>query len=296
MKSFKILILLLPIIFSSCSSDSDTQEEITPYFFNVTTNSTPLAVENWKAEKDGDYFKISASKFHSVEANGNVLTNEFFALFHKDGTLLNINMNDNSRRSYLYPSYNLKSRLSFTIESIDEVNKTLKVNFSGQMFKYDVNNVGNIIFEDVSGLIFLPFENMNPNIPSIANYGTTCQLNSQNWRGLGRADSSTTDQFIIQIFGYDEHSIELVLPTDNLQTGTHTYSGGAAAFHDYSINYLKYNNQNSIGDEGFVTSGTITVTEIGLGFVKGTFSFTSNNPNTGENIVVTGGVFSEKVY
>lgn len=292
MKLFKLQLIFLTIFFYSCSSDSNLQEEISPYFLNISTNNTPLVLENWEAVKDGDYFMISASKFHSVEANGNVLTNKFFILFHKDGTVINIYINDVSRGAYLRPIYNLKNRFNFNIGSIDEVNKKIELSFSGQILKSDTSG----IYEDVSGSIFLPFENLHPNIPSIANYGTTCKLNNQNWRGLGKLGHGEPNQYFIQIFGDDEHSIELVLPRDNLQPGTHTYSGGIAAFNDYSINYLKYNDQNFLADEDFITSGNITITEKGFGYVKGTFSFSSYNSNTGENIVVSDGFFSEKLY
>lgn len=242
----------------------------------------------------GIILRFSASKVQIIEPNGNILSNQFYTLFHKDGTLIDVFIKDASRAASLYPSYNSKSTFDFKIESIDEVDKAVQITILGKLLKNDPNNTGNIIYEDVSGVIFLPFGNLNPNLPSIANYETTCKINNQNWRGLGRLNQGVTNQYFIQIFANDEHSIELVLPTANLQVDTHTYSGGIAVFDDYSINYLKHNSRNIYADEDFITSGTNTVSEKGLGYVKGTFSFTSNNSNT--NITITNGVFSEKIY
>jgi hypothetical protein len=290
MKKIKFLIALLSIILLSCSSNTDSpQQDISQDYFNVIYNNNPLVLSDWKAEKDGDYFRISASNIQN-----NSLINDIHLFFHKDGTLIRTSMYDLSILNYFYTSfYYSENTFNFQIENIDTANQRIKLNFNGKIYNHEYFHE-NAPFKTVSGSVFLPYSDLNPNIPSFNRNETTMKVNGVDWRGKGQTINEEFSTGIeIKINGDKEYSLNIVVPLTNIQTGTFNFNQNSDIFRLNSVNLFRYYPGNGTPNE-FICTGSLTITEKAGGYIKGTFSFTANDPITNENVTVTNGVFKEK--
>ena len=300
MKLLKCIALTFLIInFYSCTSGEEPVENADPVqvgIFNVNYDNVPLVLSDWKAERDGDYFRITASNFVNTGSNASTLHNDIVLFFHTDGTLITTSMYDflisNTFDTSFYYSENT---FDFEIEKIDEVNQTIKVNFNGKIFDNNYNSYSHIVtpFKNLNGSIFMPYENLNPNSVSFSKPETTMKVNGNDWRGRGQTfNQDIGDGFVIEINGDKEYNLYIVIPKINLKTGIFYFNKNSDIFKLNSVSLLRYYPGNILPNE-FVCTGSLNITETGK-YITGTFSFTANDPLTDENVSITNGVFKEK--
>lgn len=296
MKIFNFFALVLTTLLFSCSSDGNTETSTNTNqgTFNIVYDNAPLILSDWKAERDGDYFRITSSKYQSTGSNSSVLTNSFATLFHKDGTLIETSMYDRSIQGDLETSfYYSRNTFEFNIEEIDEINHTLKVNFNGKIYS-NPEYVYNSDFKTVSGTISMPYEPISPFDVSFAQRETTMLINNVPWRGKGQTvNQEFNDGTAIQINGDQQYSINIVIPKPTIQLGTFTFSQNEDIFKLNSVNLFKYYPGN-ISPNEYRCSGSLTITQKSRGMISGTFSLTAYDPLTNETVVITNGVFKEK--
>jgi hypothetical protein len=303
MKLLKCIALtFLMINLYSCTSDKeDEPEEIADPVqvgeFNINYNNVPLILSDWKAERDGDYFRITASKYVSTGSNTSTLYNDIALFFHKDGTLITTSMYDLSiSNSFDTSFYYSENTFDFVIEKIDEVNHTIKINFNGKIFDNNYNSYSHIgtPFKNVNGSVFMPYENLAPISLSFSKPETTMKVNGNDWRGRGQTfNQDIGDGFLIEINGDKEYNLDLVIPKNNIKIGTFYFNQNSDIFKLNSVSLLRYYPGKILPNE-FVCTGSLNITEKAGGYIKGTFSFTANDPLTNENVSITNGVFNEK--
>ncbi|OXA92827.1 DUF6252 family protein [Flavobacterium hercynium] len=299
-----IIYLILSAFFTSCTSDSDNNEnnkENETVEYKINFNDTPLEFASLKAVRDGDYFSIGDINDFPQPTSTSNIANGLSFYFHKDGTLLTATIYDNTLKDFLYsPFYFSKNLFKFNIENIDEVNKKIKVNFNGNLYEH----YNHQIYEynkKLNGSISLFYSDKNP-LNSRKTYGTTMKINGQNWRGLGYIWTSFESEksHILNINGDNEYSINIVFPKGTRKIGKYTFNKNSDISKDFTVNFLRYY-PNSIGPESyyigpneFISTGTLEITEVNNQYIVGTFSLTATDPITNEKIVITDGVFKER--
>jgi hypothetical protein len=296
-----ITFLALSVFISSCASDSDTDDDNgnQKAEYTINFNDTPLSFPDLQATRDGDYFLISESDDISHTRPDQIATG-FSLYFHKDGTLLSAGIYDNSLKDDLSsPFYFSKNLFKFNIENIDEANKKIKVNFSGNVYEHYFHQIYQYN-KKLNGSISITYSDKNP-LNSSKTYGTTMKVNGQNWRGLGYiwTGSDSEKSHVLNINGDNEYSINIVFPKGTRKIGKYTFTKNSDIYKDYTVNFLRYYPNNIgpesyyIGPNEFISTGTLEITAVNASYITGTFSLTATDPLTNEKIVVTDGVFKE---
>lgn len=286
MKNFKhLLLLLITSLLFSCSEEEHPTS--TPAgTVNIVYDNSPVSLVRWKAERDGDYFRISASSENSE-------TWSFTAIFHKDGTLIRTYVNDSSiQNEYETSFYYSRNTFEFNIESIDEINNTIKVNFNGKVFD-NPNYLPNSGFKTMSGTFEAPFVPISPYDVSFAKHETTMQINGEPWRGKGQISNvDFWNGTAIQVNGDQQYSLHIVVPTD-IELGTFTFTQNDDIYEPNTVSLLRYYPGSPEPNE-YRCTGSLTITSKSQGAILGTFSMTAYDPATGETVEITNGVFKER--
>jgi hypothetical protein len=177
MKTIKQLFILLAcssILSCSKSSDSNPSTDnpaVDGSYFNLNYNNAPFAIPSYKVERDGDYFRLFASKTPNSDFN---LVTDLVMLFHKDGTLIKTTFYDTPIQSIFTTSYYFsKDTFTLNIENIDEVNKKIKFNFNGKLFTIHERNFNGLPFKNINGAVLLPYANISATTNSFAKNETT---------------------------------------------------------------------------------------------------------------------------
>ncbi|MBF4514973.1 hypothetical protein IRZ71_01375 [Flavobacterium sp. ANB] len=293
---------MLSVLISSCASDSDTDNDKQKAEYNINFNNTPLLFPDLKATRDGDYFFIGESDDFPPTPRPEQIATDFTLYFHKDGTLFTAGIHDNSSKNGLSsPFYFSKNLFKFNIENIDETNKKIKVNFSGNVYEH----YGSQIYQynkKLDGSISISYSEKGE-VNSYKTNGTTMKINGQNWRGLGYEESEgySKNGRIIKINGDNEYSIAIFFPNSIPKKGKYVFTKNLEMDALYTVNFYKYYpntigpDDYSTGPEQFITTGVLEITDLKGSNIIGTFSFTAVNPTTNESIVVTNGVFTERL-
>lgn len=304
MKKLQLIICLLFLtLFVSCASDSDNNDsdkENETVEYKINFNDTPLEFKSLKAVRDGDYFSIGDFNDFPQPTSTSHIANELSFYFHKDGTLLTAAIYDNTLKDFLYsPFYFSKNLFKFNIESIDEINKTIKINFNGNLYEHYFHQIYQYN-KKLNGSISLSYSDKNP-LNSSKTYGTTMKINGQNWRGLGYiwTGHDSEKSHVLNINGDNEYSINIVFPKGTRKTGKYTFNKNSDIYKDFTVNFLRYYPNNIgpesyyIGPNEFISTGTLEITEINNHYIIGTFSLTATDPLTNEKVVITDGAFKE---
>ncbi|MCO6175069.1 DUF6252 family protein [Flavobacterium sp. NRK F10] len=285
------LSLIFTLIACSPSSNSNSNQQNSFGYFDMIYNGNMLQYSEWSAEKDGSYYRVYASKYEN-----NSERNDISILFHEDGTLIDIQAYDRDILNYYSAPFFIDNYLDFSIVDINASDNTLKIQFNGDLSFNRYVSVGSGSVT-VNSSVYAEFQNISPNLPSIASFGTTATINGNSWRGLGRRDE-TPDYYYTEIQGDDQYVIYLHVPKNQtLSTGTFNFTNSNMGVESpYVIFLYKYNEDlgENYDNMDYNSSGTMTISEVGVNYIKGTFSFTSVDPNTGDTVTVTNGVFSER--
>ena len=249
--------LVLCSFFSCSSTDIDTLPDNNGYYFNLNYNNVPLVFINWKVKRDGDYFNIHAESFTSTSE----LSNDVNMLFHKDGTMIRTKMYDKTLQNYNITSfYFSKDTFTFNIDNIDEINKRIKVNFSGKLYQYGINN--HTSFKIITGTIFLPYTEVGGTDTRFAKNHTSMLINNLTWRGMGQVfNEQLNNGSEIQIIGDSKYSINIVIPKPELiSLGTFNFYQNSDIFKLNSVNLFRYY-PGGINPNEFICTGSLTITE-----------------------------------
>lgn len=298
MKIIKYLFTLLAfssILSCSKSSDSDPNAENPPVndgYFNINYNNSPLVLPSFKVERDGDYFRVLATR--SV-TTGFSIFNDFSMLFHKDGTMIRSTMYDPSiLNDFTTSFYFSEDTFTFNIESIDEINKKIKLNFTGKLYSHERNIIG-AASKNINGSLFLPYTNISATTNSFAKNETTMLVNNVPWRGKGQTfNNSSSSLIVFELVGDSKYSLHLNVPlASSITLGTYNFSQNSDIYKVKTVNLLRYY-PGEVSPNEFVCTGSLTISEKASGVIKGTFNLTAHDPLTNENVTVTNGVYSAR--
>ena len=299
-----ITFLALSVFISSCASDSDTDndKENQKAEYTINFNDTSLLFPDLKATRDGDYFFIGESNDLPQTPRPDQIATDFSLYFHKDGTLFSAGIYDNSLKDALSsPFYFSKNLFKFNIENIDEANKKIKVNFNGNVYEHQWDQIYQY-HKKLEGSISINYSEKGE-VNSNKENGTTMKINGQNWRGLGyeMTDAYSNKGRIIKINGDNQYSIAIFFPKSIPKKGKYVFTKNLEMDAVYTVNFYRYY-PNTIGPDDystgpvqFITTGVLEITDLKGSDIIGTFSFKAVDPITNESIVVTNGVFREQL-
>lgn len=284
-------VVVLAIFCSSCSSDSSSTPDDTPthdYFkmtvdgteinFNTTPNINDYNTVAYSHEGD----KITAI-INSGFFAGSTYWNRYDLTFDKLGNFLSFKRNTNGYSNYIYyPAH----YFTFNVISRDEVNKRIKISFSGRIYvdKTNLNSESNEIsgeFETSYGTDFTGDFNLGSSVPQYCN----AKFNGTPWYAKFEGYYS--------IFTAED-AYKIVTHFDiNAAPGSYNVTPGSTTNY---IRFLKFNTTTLTYDNYDVTGVLAHSYREFHGANQysyiGTFSFTAVNPNNPSDVIqVTDGTF-----
>lgn len=179
---------------------------------------------------------------------------------------------------------------NFELVDIDDVNKTVKVEFSGRLYEENDNLAS--AFEEVTGSFWIEYVDVTP---SIADLEVSANIAGNDWYSTTSYTTNGSEgfsTFIQHQLSDDEYKILLGFDDDAMSPGTYQITPSS------TTNFVKLSKYNleTQSYEVFECTGTMEITsnESGALFsiVSGNYSFTAVNPaNPSETIEVTNGSF-----
>lgn len=279
MKTIKLIcsfIFLVTIV--SCSSDGGNGSSTNSATLSI--NGNDVSVSNPIAQRGDDTFVIVADL-----PNDELIQLEF----NKQGNLAEVSYWEEfdvfTNFKYFKSNY-----FNFTLVSLNESSRRVKVSFSGTIYADDTDM--STESRTVSGTFDLPYIVTTPQISGL---GLNCKIAGDNWyetqfwdNGFGSMDRKFIND--------DNNMIIMQFADENPATGTYNFTNSSndkiklAKFNTTTLSYVEYN-----------TSGTVTISSntqpiFGIRVIEGTFSFTATNPsNSSEVIQVTNGRFKTNI-
>jgi hypothetical protein len=286
MKKFNLLVLLfVSSILFSCSS-SDDSDTTTPTdetsYFNYKLNSQTIPVASWTALRSENNFEVLGEV-----GNGRSIYVSFDNLGHiiRVGTTPEIGSSLPWQNNFFDFSANY---FSLQVVSIDDINKKVKVNFSGKVYDNDFDITS--AFSNVEGSFNVNYIDV---APQIAGLGVTAKLNGADWKSVKSTQSASGSfqNLSLEHNSDDIYKISILMNSASTSTGTYTFNGASST---NKVILSKYNiATNQYID--YVCTGTFVLTQkqsnTGYVLISGTYSFTAVNPIDNTQIQVTSGTF-----
>ncbi|MEN9324138.1 MAG: hypothetical protein RL699_1918 [Bacteroidota bacterium] len=260
----------------------------TEFIFDPLQNNAPNAVY---AQITGDKFKIT---FNSLFFAGSTNWTRFELVFTKQGKFMSCTRYSGFSSYKYYPAH----YFNLTIDSLDEINKKIKLHFSGKIYlnKLNLNSEAN----DLSGELEMKYSGdetayggmtIGPGIPQFC----TAKFNGTAWNALfEHSYSSFTAEDPYKIFIH--FGVNATQPgTYPIQLGNSDANGELNRQETY-VAFYKFNTQTLQFDR-YVVTGELAYSyrEYHGGneySYMGTFHFTAVNPNDpNDTIQVTDGDF-----
>ncbi|RZK08283.1 MAG: hypothetical protein EOO46_14220 [Flavobacterium sp.] len=266
----------------SCSSSSDSSSSTdSQEYFTYTVGGVEKTITAWEAYRTEDSFEVmgtnpdGTSMYFDFDVHGN--------LVRASNTPAN-SSSDPWLNSFMYYSSHY---FNFEIVGIDEGNKMIKVNYSGNLYEEEYDLSSNATA--VSGTFNIHYTETPPNV---AGMGFNAKIGSDNWYGVSSGESiyGFTDAHIWQYSG-DENRFDLNLNENNIATGTFNFTPAST---ENRVGFAKFNTTTEDFTE-YNTTGTLHITAIqDINFssakvITGTFTLTA--VNGGNTIQVTNGSF-----
>lgn len=284
-------VALLVVFCCSCSSGTSAEVSSADYF-KMTVDGTEI---NFDTQPNSNQYNTATlnhynGKFKIILNSGfqagSTNWNHYELEFDNNGNFLSFKRNSNAYSNYInYPAH----YFNLTILALDQVNKKIKVGFSGKIYidKENINSESN----DISGEFLMsyagdlsePFSDltMGPNIPQYC----TAKINSNPW-------TAKFEGFYSIFTAEDPYKIVLHFGV-NTQPGSYAINPTSTV--DY-IQFFKFNTQTLVYDSYDVT-GVLAHSyrefhgDYDYSYI-GTFNFTAVNPNNpSDTIQVTDGSF-----
>lgn len=279
-------------LFISCTENTDNSNPVgaNDTYFRMNIDGTEVQFDTQDANAyNTAHIEIKGDKFivrvNSGFQAGSTNWNNYVIVFDKQGNFLSFNRNGNGYSNYKnYPSH----YFNLNIISLDEINKKIKVSFSGKLYidNLDLNSESN----EVSGELMMNYDGnetlysgllMGPNIPQYC----TAQLNGNLWT------AKFEDRYSI-FTAEDPYKIVIHFDVNELPG---TFDVTPASTNNY-ITFSKFNTETLLFDNYSVTGLLAHSYREYHGMNQysfiGTFSFTAVNLNNPTDIIqVTEGSF-----
>lgn len=283
MKSILKIIWVI-FLFTQCSSDSETEN-------NQVENNEEFK-EQYELFVNGEDKSDTKDIIYRVEDRF-YLGDPFYErlVFHKSGKLGLYSYS----QSVNYPPYSkkfssfhfLKSKyFNFKLESLDEVNKTVKISFSGYLYSNPLDLKSELKF--VSGKIYSKYVDL---IPSIFGVKNTAKINNQDWHSNYNHDAKDyyhNTTWMHHFLSDDEYRVSIYYQPYGIEKKEYNFSSTdltnkvQLCKFDENRNMLVYYN----------CSGELNINQRNYSLLAGTYDFIAVNPNDNtDTIKVTNGNF-----
>ncbi|HEX8563656.1 MAG TPA: DUF6252 family protein [Flavobacterium sp.] len=286
MKKISFLALLfISALTISCSEEENSEPDNSVDendYFNYTADGVDVPIESWTAVRSEHNFEVVGQT-----AEGGTLYFDFNAM----GDLARATSTPpiESDLPWQDSFYEFTSHyFDFEIVAIDEVNKIIKVNYSGNLYEeeYDLNSASTM----VEGSFNVHYIEVEPIIPGL---GVKAQIDDQDWYSV---KSSTTiigiDDITVETNSDDAYKISLHFNDSDLTVGMYDFTNGSTP----EVILSKYDPATQTYTD-YECTGTLVITDKSvdgvLPMITGTFSFTAFHPQNDTEIRVTNGVFKQ---
>lgn len=269
--------LLIYSILISCSSNSDNNK--IQQYFNFTKDGQQVLITQWTTYnyQDKEGFEVVGKN----TTGGNVSVS-----FDKYGNLNRVrliqpNGSDFSTKNNFYDFSS--NYFKFELIAIDEINKTIKVNFSGKLYEneFDLNSNYSI----VSGSFYIVVDNLI----YISDKGVDANFNGKDWHSVKTNQNFTLlgGDVILKEASDDEYEIDIYFNSLDTQTGRYAFNSTSTnnkvvlSKYDLLTNkYIKY-----------ICDGTMNIDSNYQSVIQGTFNLTATDPISNTHIQLTNATF-----
>ncbi len=286
MKKFKAIFLLTIVsILTSCSSDNDSSSSSTSENFNFKYDNQQINVTEWEALRSENTIAVTG-----YGENGVTVSFEF----NDNGDIGEVNTYSVS--SFDFPDsqaqkYYTNESFNFELVSLNDDNKTVKVNFSGKVYEdaYDLTSTS----VNIEGSFLVKYTVITPQVSGLNH---SAKIDGANWY------SSTSDQsggffsgedITLDSYNGGVYKLGVTINHDNTTTGAYSFTSASST---NKVVLSKYNTSLDYFEE-FECTGSVNITskEVGsqLTVISGTYSFTAVNLETNAQVVVTAGAFKD---
>ena len=285
MKFIRVFAVLLVIsIFSSCSSDESSGSSNPKESFTYKLNNLNVPIVSWTAVRTENFIEVLG-----IASDGSSIYASFdkFGHFERIGSTSPVSSSIPWRDSFYEFSSNY---FNFELVSLDETNKTVKVNFSGKLYEdmFDLSSSSS----SVEGNFYVKY--VDQPAPEVTGLGTSLKINGTNWRSI---KESQTDGFFsgsditLTAQSDDAYAFGLTINHNNTQKGTYNFTPSTTV---NKVVLSKYDPlTNSYVD--FAGTGTLVITDKIVGsqytIIKGTYVFNAKDPKTNISTTITEGAF-----
>ena len=283
MNFFKFfLVTVTSALFFSCSSGDDNSSS--NEFFNLNYEGTTINVTQFQAQRSERSLAVTA-----VSNDGLGISFEF----NEEGNIGHVNIYPTTASANYdaYSSYRhyASNYFNFELIELDSQNKTVEVEFSGNLYEDEYFLSGTT--KHIEGSFKIKYEDV---IPSVSGLGLSANIAGQNFLD---ASSDSTGGFFggsdigLTYYNASPYTITLNMNHDNTTTGNYSFNASSV------VNNVKLSKYDATNDTytDYNTVGTFNVTEKIVGFqvtvVTGTYSFNATNPNDNSQLNVTNGIF-----
>ena len=300
MKSIYLFLSAMLLINTSCSNNDDVSSEVVSEdeYFNLDVGGIklPLAIRNSYEYNSGGINQIGDDLFLLYANYGfgssSEQTHNLKIYFDKTGGTINVHQVShgiNSPGFFNYRNYeNYPSNyFNITIISLDEVNKRIKLNFSGKLYLNETNMNSESI--DINGNLDIFYGVGDSPYYGIVVYGIEqyCSANFNNNQWVAR-----NEKYLSAFTASDPYRIELFF-ANAAPVGSYNFnplsSENYVRLSKFNTSTLNYDYYNCTGVASYSYKEFHGLTR--YSFI-GTFNFIAVNPNDPSDIIqVTEGVF-----
>jgi len=275
-----IAFIAISISAVSCSSDSDGGgDSQATNTFSLNYDGANINITEMVAQKSENSLVV-----YGTGSDGTGIQFEFNK-FGNLGAVSTYNVDDfDFVDSYNYRDYS-SNYFTFTLISINESTKRVKVSYSGLLYENEEDLSSNSV--EVSGSFDLTYIE---NTPLIAGLETSCKINGNDWYSTKFWDNGwfdvdrkcISDDDVMLAFKFEDQYIE---------AGTYNFTPTS----QNKVVYYKFNTTTKTYDE-YDCTGSLIVTAntegINFNIIEGTFSLTATNPSSpSQQISITNGRF-----
>ncbi len=282
--SFFVFILLSALTISCSEEENSTPDNTVDDndYFEYKMDGDVVPIDSWTALRSEDRFEVMG------EAGDG---SSIFFSFNADGDLARATSTPGSlsNNPWLNSHYEFTSNyFDFEIVAIDEANKIIKVNYSGNLYEEEFDLSSPSI--PVEGTFNVHYIQVTPQIPGL---GLKATIGNSEWNSVKYTTTiSGFDDVTLDFNSDDAYKIALNFSNENLTVGTYEFTSSSTP----KVTLSKYDPATQTYTD-YACNGTLVITDrspVGVHeLLTGTFSFTAINPETNVTIQVTNGSFKE---
>lgn len=283
MKNFnKIALLFLIPLFFSCSSNSSSEDSFEPYFEKSVNGESVSGGDEIRVYKFEDTFNVGYYPNTHLSFNSS-------GKFGFCSIELPIPNTNGTQKFYSFRGFS-SHYFNLIIENLDEVNKRIKVSYSGYVYANPLDF--NSEKKYVSGSFYQEYEEL---VPAVSGLGNNAKINGNDWVSTNKYSTrspSAYSKITQHDFSDDEYKIMVNYDFSSTTVGTYNFNNSDIT---NKIQLAKYD----VASETFINyecSGTLDITYKYNGtnnnrLFEGNYNFTAINPITNESVSVTNGSF-----